>query len=50
MGELGKTSRLLSPMFGGFFTFAALETVGTTAPGQMTLREMKAAYDLMGFQ
>lgn len=50
MGELGKTSRLLSPMFGGFFTFAALETVGTTAPGQMTLREMKAAYDLLGFQ
>jgi len=25
MGEFGKVSRLLSPVFGGFFTFAALE-------------------------
>src|SRR5690606_7274388 len=40
MGELGKTSRLLSPVFGGFFTFAALEQGNETAPGQMTVHEM----------
>jgi len=50
MGELGKTSRLLSPVFGGFFTFAALEIGNETAPGQMTLREMMAAYELLGLK
>ncbi len=48
MGELGKISRLLSPLFGGFFTFASLERGNETAPGQMTIQEMKAAYELLG--
>ena len=48
MGELGKVSRLLSPLFGGFFTFAALEHGSETAVGQMTIQEMKAAYALLG--
>jgi len=48
MGEFGKISRLLSPLFGGFFTFAALEHGSETASGQMTLQEMKAAYALLG--
>jgi 3-dehydroquinate dehydratase/shikimate dehydrogenase len=48
MGELGKISRLLSPRFGGFFTFAALEHGGETAPGQMTVKEMRVAYKLLG--
>jgi 3-dehydroquinate dehydratase/shikimate dehydrogenase len=47
MGELGKISRLLSPLFGGFFTFASLEKGGETAPGQMTIQELKAAYKLL---
>ncbi len=50
MGELGKTSRLLSPVFGSFFTFAALERGCVTAPGQMTVQEMRAAYDLLGLK
>jgi 3-dehydroquinate dehydratase type I len=50
MGELGKTSRLLSPVFGGVFTFASLERGGETAPGQMTLHEMRAAYELLGLE
>ena len=37
MGDYGKISRLLSPLFGCFFTFAALESGGETAPGQMTI-------------
>lgn len=50
MGELGKTSRLLSPVFGGFFTFASLERGSETALGQMTVQEMKAAYELLGLK
>ncbi len=47
MGELGKVSRLLSPLFGGFFTFAALEQGKETASGQMTIQEMKKAYEIL---
>jgi len=50
MGELGKTSRLLSPVFGGFFTFAAVDRGSETAPGQMTVAELKAAYQLLGLK
>lgn len=48
MGELGKTSRLLSPLFGGFFTFASLKQGEETAAGQMGIQEMKTAYRLLG--
>jgi 3-dehydroquinate dehydratase type I len=48
MGEFGKVSRLLSPLFGGFFTFASLERGSETASGQMTIQEMKAAYEILG--
>lgn len=48
MGEAGKTSRLLSPAFGGFFTFAALDINSQTAAGQMSIKEMKTAYKLLG--
>ena len=48
MGELGKTSRLLSPLFGGFFTFASLKKGEETAAGQMSIQEMKTAYELLG--
>jgi 3-dehydroquinate dehydratase type I len=50
MGELGKTSRLLSPVFGSFFIFAALERGSETAPGQMTVQEMRSTYELLGFK
>jgi 3-dehydroquinate dehydratase type I len=50
MGEIGKTSRLLSPAFGSFFTFASLERGSETAPGQMTVQEMRAAYEALGLK
>jgi 3-dehydroquinate dehydratase type I len=50
MGELGKISRLLAPVFGSFFTFASLERGSETAAGQMTVQEMKAAYELLGLK
>jgi 3-dehydroquinate dehydratase type I len=48
MGEHGKVSRLLSPLFGAFFTFASLETGNETAAGQMSVQEIRAAYALLG--
>jgi 3-dehydroquinate dehydratase type I len=48
MGEQGKVSRLLSPMFGAFFTFASLEQGNETAAGQMAIQEMRATYNLLG--
>jgi 3-dehydroquinate dehydratase type I len=50
MGEYGRVSRLLSPLFGGFFTFAALELGSETAPGQMTIKEMRSAYEVLGLK
>jgi len=50
MGELGKPSRLLSPVFGAFFTLASLESERKTAPGQLTIREMRSAYEALGLQ
>ncbi len=48
MGELGKPSRFLSPLFGGFFTIASLERGKETAPGQLTVQELRTAYDALG--
>lgn len=50
MGELGKISRLLSPLFGGYFTFASLKRGNETAAGQMTIQEIKVAYELLGLK
>ncbi len=50
MGEAGKTSRLLSPAFGAFFTFASLDAGSQTAAGQMSILEMKTAYKLLGIE
>lgn len=47
MGEMGRISRLLSPVFGAFFTFAALEQGSETAPGQISINEMRTAYSLL---
>jgi 3-dehydroquinate dehydratase type I len=49
MGEEGKISRLLSPIFGAYFTFASLEG-SSTAPGQMSITEMRKAYALLGIK
>lgn len=41
MGEKGKISRLLSPLLGGEWTYVALETNKKSAPGQLTIKELK---------
>ena len=40
MGELGKPSRLLAPIFGAPIGYAATDASTTSAPGQYTLDEM----------
>jgi 3-dehydroquinate dehydratase type I len=50
MGEQGKISRLLSPVFGSFFTFASLENGCETAVGQMSIGEMRSAYSVLGMK
>ena len=50
MGELGKHSRLVSPVFGAFFTFASLDEKRKTAKGQLTIPEMNIAYETLGLK
>ena len=47
MGNHGLMSRLFSPLFGGFLTYAAIERGKEAAPGQVTLTEMKHFYELI---
>ncbi len=42
MGERGRISRVMAPFFGSFFSFAAGEEGMETAPGQLTVDEMKS--------
>ena len=49
-GKLGRVSRLLSPLFGGYFTFASLGRGSETGAGQMTIQEMRTAYELLGLK
>jgi len=50
MGELGKPSRLLSPVFGAFFTFASIDEKRKTAKEQLTIQEMRRAYEVLGLR
>lgn len=50
MGDLGKISRLLSPTFGAFFTFASIEQNSQTAPGQMSIQEIKDEIKFLGLK
>ncbi|MEM1606835.1 MAG: type I 3-dehydroquinate dehydratase [Candidatus Bathyarchaeia archaeon] len=48
MGEKGLLSRVLSPLFGAQFTYASLEKSLETAPGQITVEEIKEIYGRLG--
>ncbi|MEM2575733.1 MAG: type I 3-dehydroquinate dehydratase [Sulfolobales archaeon] len=48
MGELGTLSRVLSPLVGGFLTYASVRRGAESAPGQLTLNEIKEIYKLLG--
>jgi 3-dehydroquinate dehydratase I len=44
MGPLGKWSRLAAPLMGSFLTFAPFSKSGTSAPGQLTVNDLKKVW------
>jgi 3-dehydroquinate dehydratase type I len=50
MGEIGQLSRALSPLFGAYFTYAALEKGLETASGQISIQKLRRWYGLLGLE
>jgi 3-dehydroquinate dehydratase type I len=48
MGNAGILSRVLSPLVGGAFTYASAEAGSGSAPGQLTISELREIYRMMG--
>lgn len=48
MGKLGIVSRVLSPLIGAYLTFATAVKGRESAPGQLTVKEMRQIYRLLG--
>lgn len=44
MGEYGKVTRVLSPIFGGAFVYCSIDDTLITAPGQLTAHELLNIY------
>ena len=47
MGRPGKISRIMAPLLGSVFSYAPLEQEGASAPGQLTIHQMKEIYRIM---
>ena len=47
MGPLGLVSRILSPLVGGYFTYASLKEGKESAPGQLMVDHLKRIYEMM---
>lgn len=47
MGSLGLPSRILSPLVGGYITYAAIEKGAQSAPGQITVTELYDLYKMV---
>jgi len=50
MGETGRLSRVLAPLAGACFTFAAAAAGRESAPGQVTAAEMRELYRTLGHE
>jgi 3-dehydroquinate dehydratase type I len=48
MGPLGLLSRVIGPLAGGYFTYASIATGKESAPGQITVKELLRAYQIIG--
>ena len=48
MGPLGFASRVLGPLVGGDFTYASIEPGQESASGQITVRELRKLYEMVG--
>ncbi len=49
MGDLGLTSRILCPLVGGDFTYASIEEGKESAPGQITVRNLRKIYGMLKY-
>jgi len=47
MGEKGKISRIMAPYFGSYLSFASLEKGAESAPGQLTIEEMREIFRIL---
>lgn len=47
MGSLGLASRILCPLVGGYFTYASLAEGKESAPGQITVDQLRRIYRMM---
>lgn len=47
MGKLGKTTRIIGPILGGYLTFASVQNK-VTALEQIEINQLKKVYRLMG--
>ena len=47
MGPLGSTSRVLCPLVGGDFTYASIEEGKESAPGQITVGDLRKLYEMV---
>ena len=49
MTPMGLTSRILCPLVGGHFTYASIKEGGESAPGQITVSDLRNIYRVMGY-
>ncbi|MCU0554990.1 MAG: type I 3-dehydroquinate dehydratase [Syntrophales bacterium] len=47
MGELGRLSRVAAPLLGSCWSYASLEKGAASAPGQLTVAEMRAVLGML---
>jgi 3-dehydroquinate dehydratase-1 len=47
MGPLGVLSRVLTPLSGGYFTYASLDEGSESAPGQVSVKDLVKLYGLL---
>lgn len=47
MGDVGKITRIAAPLLGAIFTFASVDEAYLTAPGQLTVEQMKMIYRIL---
>jgi 3-dehydroquinate dehydratase type I len=48
MGEKGKISRIMAPLLGSVISYASLEPEEASAPGQLTIHELRKINRIMG--
>ena len=47
MGQRGQISRILCPLVGGAFTYAAITEGAESAAGQFTVSQLRRIYEMM---